>query len=139
MRAESQYVQPDSQPEPVQVILQSPQPVERRKSIQLLQNDDNDGQQSPTARTSIDSPQLHKIVENPIGVIETSQLLDVTDNGIKKPSPTQRRSPPPPVPQKSKDTRVTSVTSSTTAASEPEPHVEADCTVNNKRRSGECN
>lgn len=73
MRAESHYAQPELKPEPEQAILHSPQPVERRKSIQSLHNGD-DGQQSPTKRQSIETP-LHKIVENPIDVIESNGTI----------------------------------------------------------------
>lgn len=62
-----------------------------------------------------------------------SKHADVIDGHFKKRS-SSPKSPPPPPPQKSNDTLITSTNSIT--ANEPESHVEANCTVNNKRRSG---
>lgn len=62
-----------------------------------------------------------------------SKHADVIDGHFKKRS-SSPKSPPPPPPQKSNETRITSINSIT--ANEPESHVEANCTVNNKRRSG---
>lgn len=112
---------------------QLPEPMQRQKAMQSLYNGNNDHQNLTASQEYVET----EIVLNALTTPEdTNQLFDATSTCVTKPSPTQRRSPPPPVPLKSKDTRVTSIPNNTTVSIEPESHVEADCTVNNKRRSG---
>lgn len=123
--------QAENEPEPVKH--RSPEPMERQKSMQSLYSL-SPGHQSPKSPKAL-SLAIDSATESSTIDIENSQQLDVPDCTMK-PSPMQRRTPPPPVPIKSKDTRVTSIVSSPATSTDPKPHVEADCTVNNKRRSG---